>query len=165
MSDPSLPFWQASSATQAERTSKQFAVLASSVGESISEFHSWLRQLPGVLETELWTEDPDPSPDDYPDYDLGDDFKDCRLGVSLQRGKQGWGLHWALGYAEYSDVIEFDSDWSPIENAPLLRKAAAVKLLPELIKKMEKEQQRIIAQMASVPSVASVTKGSKKGGK
>jgi hypothetical protein len=127
---------------EAQVTSERYHELANLVSGQIVEFDAWLAGLPGKLEVEAYTENPNHNPD----YN-----SDAYLVVGIKRFAKDWCLAFAL--AEESQHPDFPYEdpapdaWKPLRDAPLRFKAEAVRLLPELVEGFLRQQKSMIEAM------------------
>lgn len=148
MSDDSLP----SLMHKAEETSGLFHNLATKVSTSVDEVDQWLSSLPGKIAVESHTANPSHHPD-FHDWPI--------LVVGFRRINKDWCL--AYAEAEESPHPDFAYDpptqWKRVREASLRVKAAALRLVPELIEAFHSEQRSLITAMSDIPDLELGKKG------
>jgi hypothetical protein len=127
---------------EAQVTSERYHELANLVSGQIVEFDAWLAGLPGKLEVEACTDNPNYDPD----YN-----SDRYLVVGIKRFTKEWGLAFVTAKESQHPDFTYDdpepNEWKPLRDAPLRLKAEAVRLLPQLVEMFLREQKSLIEAM------------------
>ena len=109
---------------------------ANELSARIQCFEAWLGKLPGRVETYCYETHPDA---------VGMD--PLELGLRLHRE----GKKWVLSYTNYHPSLEPDGiDWTPLSEAPLQLKLAAVEMFPNLLAAIENSQEKLAARINMV---------------
>jgi hypothetical protein len=121
-----------------EATSAEFHKLANGLSRKLESFGDWFNSLPGRVETEVWTPDPD-----------GGTY--AHFGIRVDRGKTGWQLYYAYGESTLDGLRP--SEWKPVAEAPLVAKCTALSLLPLLLGAMHEQQTKLVNRLRTANQI------------
>jgi hypothetical protein len=122
-----------------EAGSRRINELATALTARIEAFEQWLNALPGRVETSLWIDDP-----------AGDPQRS--LIIELHRSGKRWILSYSWWHDEFSDPGD-PIQWTPLMEAPVTVKIAAVRAFPQLLQRMVETQQKLAKQITEAQSV------------
>lgn len=117
-------------------------IAASDLTRRIDAFVEYLSEMPGRTEACVYGEHPDGS---------GNQFHQSLM-LQFQREKSGWGLRYGTFVEGFNDDPENPVDVKPIGDAPLRYKLAIVKLFPDLLEAIEREQSTMVKTLEKATS-------------
>ena len=119
-----------------EFKSKRIKQLATQLSHRIDRFETWLNDLPGKVEAELWVE---PNSLEYSDY----------FGLLLHRA----GKQWMVSYDRHREGDDPDErEWRPLREASVDAKLRAVNLFPKLLERIVEEQDALVRRLEAAQS-------------
>jgi hypothetical protein len=134
---------------EAQATSERYHKLANLVSSRIEEFDAWLAALPGKVEVETSTT----NPNFHPDFGSGGEH----LVVGIRRIAKDWCLAFAeadeSGHPDSTYDAPPEAAWKPVGNASLRIKSAALHLLPQLVELFLSKQKLLIGVMGKIPQL------------